>query len=359
MTNLPQLVSRFISRIKNGSLWKKALIALFSPFMPLLVKIVGQVVKTDHGSELFMPLLVKVFSQVAETGRGSDLCLDQGFLPMRVHYYSPVPDIADLRQRQVWYRKSDLPGVDFHPDQQVQFLHSLGEKYGHECGWPATPTDNEHDFFTENNSFSFGCAASLYSVLRHYKPRKVFEIGSGNSSLIFSEALKRNAFEGHPCDYIVVDPYPSPLLEHGLPCLTRVIPERVELVDASLFEELGANDVLFIDSGHTVRTGSDVNFLFLDVLPRLAPGVVVHVHDIGLPYEYPEVYFTNQNFRMLWTESYLLQAFLIYNSQFEVLLALNYLMSDKKEEFARAFPKYDPSKHKAISGSFWMQRKLN
>ena len=337
MTNLFTFISRVVFKIKNRLFGRKALFTLFSPFMPLLVK---------------------VFSYVAETGRGSDLCLEQGFLPVRVHFYSPVPDIADLRQRQIWQKKSDLPGVDFYPDQQVQFLHSLGKKYGDECNWSAVSNGKAEEFYTENNSFSFGCAASLHAILRYYKPRKAFEIGSGNSSLIFSEALARNASEGHPCDYVVVDPYPASLLQHPLPCLTQVISKRVELMDVSFFEDLRENDVLFIDSGHTVRTGGDVNFLFLDVLPRLAPGVIVHVHDIGLPYEYPEVYFTNPSFRMFWTEAYLLQAFLTFNSQFEVLLALKYLMSVKRQEFAQAFPHYDPSEHRATSGSFWMRRKL-
>ncbi len=338
MTKLLTFVFRLAYKIKSRLFGGKALFTLFSPIMPLLVR---------------------AFGYVAETGRGSDLCLKQGFLPVRVHYYSPIPDITDLRQRQVWQRKSELAGVDFHPDRQVQFLHSLGKKYGEECNWPAIPTANPQEFYTENNSFSFGCAASLHTILRHYKPRKAFEIGSGNSSLIFSGALARNASEGHSCEYVVIDPYPSPLLQNSLACLTKVVPERVELMGASFFEDLQENDVLFIDSGHTVRTGSDVNFLFLDVLPCLAPGVIVHVHDIGLPYEYPEVYFTNPSFRMFWTEAYLLQAFLTYNSQFEVLLALNYLMSEKKQEFAESFLHYDPSKHKAVSGSFWMRRKSN
>lgn len=305
-----------------------------------------------------MPLLVKAFRYVAETGRGTDRCLEQGYLPMPIHYYSPIPDIADLRKRQVWQKKSALPGVDFHPERQLQLLSELGAKYGKECDWPAASTGKPQEFYTENNSFSFGCAASLHTLLRAHKPRRAFEIGSGNSSLIFSGALARNAAEGHPCEYIVVDPYPAPLLQPALPCLSRVIPERVELLAPSFFEALEANDVLFIDSGHTVRTGSDVNFLFLEVLPRLAPGVIVHVHDISLPYEYSEVYFTNPSFRMFWTESYLLQAFLAFNSTFEVLLGLSYLMAEQQQEFAQAFPHYDPSKHRARSGSFWMRRKL-
>ena len=328
----PKFVRAFKRRISNGEFLYKFL----SPFLPVLVK---------------------MFGYMAETGYGTDRCLKQGFLPMRIHYYSPVPDLLDLRQRQIWQRKSGLSGLDFRAEQQVDFLRSLGAQYGGECNWPSTSTGNPQEFFTENNSFSFGCAASLHSILRYYKSRKVIEIGSGNSSLIFSAALRRNLVDGHPSEYMIIDPYPAPLVKNGLTALTKVIPERVELVDITLFSDLSAGDILFIDSGHTVRTGGDVNFLFLDVLPRLAPGVIVHIHDINLPYEYPEVYFTNPSFRMFWTEAYLLQAFLAFNSEFEVLLALNYLMNDKKDEFCKAFPYYDPALHKAISGSFWMRRK--
>jgi len=338
MTNLLEFVSRVKFKIKSRLFGKRAFFTLFSPFMPLLVK---------------------VFSHVAETGRGSDLCLKQGFLPMRVHYYSPIPDLADLEKRKVWDRESELAGLDFNPEKQVHFLRILGEKYGQECNWPDKPTGNPLEFYTENNSFSFGCAASLYSVLRYFKPKNVFEIGSGNSSLVFSSALTRNMAEGLSSNYSIIDPYPAFFANEELPGVTRVIKERVELLDSSLFEELGNNDVLFIDSGHTVRTGGDVNFLFLDVLPKLAPGVIVHVHDIGLPFEYPSVYFTNPSFRMFWTEAYLLQAFLCFNSEFEIMLAMNYLMTRGKDEFVDAFPYYDPERHLAVSGSFWFRRVPN
>lgn len=336
MSKLTDLFSKFIRAFRRRVADGEFLYKLLSPLMPVLVKALGY---------------------MAETGKSTDLCLKQGFLPMRVHYYSPIPNLSDLAQRQVWKRKSDLPGLNFHSEQQVEFLRILGVQFGDECNWPSTPTGNSQEFYTENNSFSFGCAASLYSILRYYKSRRVFEIGSGNSSLVFSMALKRNMTDGYPCEYTIIDPYPASVTKDGLPSLTKIIPERVELMDRSLFKSLRGGDILFIDSGHTVRTGGDVNFLFLDVLPELAPGVIVHVHDINLPYEYPEVYFTNPAFRMFWTEAYLLQAFLAFNSEFEVLLALNYLMNDKKAEFCRAFPHYDPSLHKAISGSFWMRRK--
>lgn len=116
------------------------------------------------------------------------------------------------------------------------------------------------------------------------------------------------------------------------------------------------NDILFVDSSHTVRIGGDVNFLILEVLPRIKPGVLVHFHDIPIPYEYAEVYYTNPRARMFWTESYLLQAFLALNSSYEVLLAMNYIMTDYPDDFRSAFPHYDPHRHIYVSHSFWVRR---
>ena len=156
-------------------------------------------------------------------------------------------------------------------------------------------------------------------------------------------------------EYTIIDPYPANMIKE-LSGVTQIVPERVELTDFRRFETLGQNDILFIDFGHTVRTGSDVNFLYLDVLPRLAPGVIVHIHDIGLPYEYPKVYFTNPSFRVFWTEAYLLQAFLSLNPHFEIMLAMNYLTVEHWDEFCKAFEHFNPSVHKTTSGSFWIRR---
>jgi hypothetical protein len=318
---------------------------------------VKSVVKSILRLVVSNPLQASLVTWMARSGAGTDACLKQGSLPLPVHYYSPVPDIEDLRQREVWSRRSDLPGIDFRPEAQVACLLELGEKYGRECDWPADSTGNPSDFFTENSSFSFGCAAAAHCIVRDRKPKRLIEIGSGKSSLVLSAALGLNDREGASAEYTVVDPYPSPFLDTLPGTVPTVLAERVELVNPSIFEELGAGDVLFIDSGHVVRIGGDVNFLLLDILPRLKPGVVVHFHDIDLPYEYPEVYATNPAFRMLWTESYLLQAFLACNSEFEVLLGMKYLMQDRPDVFRRAFPLFDPMRHKSMSGSFWIERR--
>jgi hypothetical protein len=302
--------------------------------------------------------LAPIVGYMARTGVGTEQCLRYGSLPMPVNFHSPVPDLDDLERRKIWDRQSDWVGIDLHPDAQKGLLLKLGQEFGHECNWPSGPTSNPYQFFTENGSFSYGCAAITHCILRHFNPRRVIEIGSGNSSRVIAEALSRNASDANKgAEYIIIDPYPSSMIKAGLPAVTKLIQERVELIDTDFFHLLSQNDVLFIDSGHVVRIGGDVNYLILDVLPRLAPGVIIHFHDIAFPYEYPRVYATNPQFRVFWTESYLLQAFLCFNNHFEILLAMNYLMSAHPEIFKTAFPSYDKNKHPAISGSFWIRRR--
>jgi len=292
--------------------------------------------------------------QIALTGRGSQACLDQGFLPVPVHFYSPLPDIKDLEQRQVWDQKSELPGIDFRPQSQLELLEGLG-KFGSECNWPLNPTMRPLDFFVNNQSFSFGCAGALYVMIRHFKPKRIIEVGSGNSSKVIYQAITKNQTETkQKTHYTIIDPYPSDYISQ-IPN-AELIAERVELVNPKIFEQLSENDLLFIDSSHSVKIGGDVTFLYLEVLPRLKPGVVIHTHDIDLPYEYPKAYATSETFRQFWTEQYLLQAFLIGNRDFEVLLGMHYIQTNQKDAFQKAFPHYDPAKHLFTSGSFWYRR---
>src|SRR5262249_44163017 len=127
--------------------------------------------------------------------------------------------------------------------------------------------------------------------------------------------------------------------------------KKIQEIDLEFFSQLGSGDVLFIDSSHTVKIGSDVNYLFLEVLPRLRPGVIVHVHDIFMPFEYRRDWVLDE-FRF-WTEQYILQAFLTFNSEFDVLLANSYLNHYHQQELKAAFP----SLSSWASGSFWMRRK--
>jgi hypothetical protein len=279
-------------------------------------------------------------SLMVQTGEGTDDCLKHGFLPMPVHFYSPIPDIQDLKERKIWDRVSELKGINFRVKEQLDYLKKLGESYGHECLWPQNKTPHPFEYYTHNGNFSYGCAAALHTIIRMNKPKHIVEVGSGHSSWVISAALQKNKLDdsAYECQYLVIDPYPS---IEGLPGLSQLIKSRVELVSESVFSILEENDILFIDSGHTVRIGGDVNFLYLDIIPSLKPGVYIHAHDINLPYEYPEVYYTNPVFRVFWTEAYLLQAFLAFNHDFEVVLAMNYIQTNYMDKFCEAFPHFD------------------
>lgn len=305
----------------------------------------------------YLEKLAPLVARMANSGIGTDHCLNHGCLPLPVHYFSPVPNIPDLQSRRIWSRRSALPGINWDDSGQLQFLATIGRRYGNECRWPAQSTGNPQQFYTENNSFIFGCAAAAHCLIRHFKPKRVIEIGSGFSSLVINEALAQNASESHHCEYTIIDPFPPTWINSGLSHLNCLMGQRVELLEPQFFLKLQSNDLLFIDSGHTVRIGGDVNFLILDVLPRLNPGAVIHFHDISLPYEYPECYLTNASFRMLWTEAYLLQAFLCHNSDFQILLALSWIMTEHPREFQQAFPHYNPAIHHNQSGSLWIRKK--
>ena len=313
----------------------------------------------DRGLHFLWKRMALLVKHMANTGQGTDECLALDCLPMNVHFYSPVPDINELENRRIWEKKSELAGIDFRPKEQLALLEQLGQEFGSECEWPLTPTAIPTQFYLKNSSFSYGCASALHTMIRHFKPQHFIEIGSGHSSKIISKAFEMNKDDdpAHTAEYIVVDPYPGEMVSTQLLSVSQLLKEKVECVDLKLFEILGENDILFVDSGHTVRTGSDVNFIILEVLPRLRPGVIIHFHDINLPYEYQKVYFTNPQFRMFWTEAYLLQAFLACNRDFEILLAMNYLQTDHMSDYCRAFPRFNLVDNWANSGSFWIRKK--
>jgi len=184
-------------------------------------------------------------------------------------------------------------------------------------------------------------------MVRHFEPESIVEVGSGWSSLVLGQAAAKNKNSALIC----IDPFPSNFVRKGIPALRSLIEKKVQDIDLEFFTQLDSGDILFIDSSHTVKIGGDVNYLFLEVLPRLKPGVIVHVHDIFLPFDYRRDWVVDE-FRF-WSEQYLLQAFLAFNSEFEVLLANSYLNHYHQQDLKAAFP--DLSSW--AGGSFWMRRK--
>jgi hypothetical protein len=260
-----------------------------------------------------------------------------------VSFYWPVPDTRQFPP-EVWSRlaESEMRGIDMNDAVQLRLLRQEFPRFRSEYDdFPRQPTANEQDFYFENGMFGGADALTLYCMIRHFRPQLILEVGSGFSTLIASRAARMN---GHT-RLLAIDPYPRPFLA-GLPQLEKVIPSQVQKVGLDVFQQLTENDILFIDSSHIVQLGGDVNYLFLEVLPRLQPGVLVHVHDIFLPGEYqPEMFMA--------TEQYLLQAFLAFNTEFEVLFGGAYMERRHLAEVKAAFPN-SPS---WAGGSFWMRRK--
>ena len=157
------------------------------------------------------------------------------------------------------------------------------------------------------------------------KPRQVVEVGGGYSTRIAARALTRNQQEGRDGGLKCIEPYPESRLTDEI-AQNNLIAKPVQDVDVEFFAELEANDILFIDSSHTVKFGSDVNYLFLEILPTLKPGVWIHVHDIFFPKDYPEEWLLEK--RLALNEQYLLEAFLAFNTSFSIRLSNHWLCLD-------------------------------
>jgi hypothetical protein len=279
-----------------------------------------------------------------------------GFHVTPVHFYEPIPEIQALPET-IWNEPSKLTGINMNDAGQLQLLREQFPKYRNEYEqFPIDPTGEVGRFYLNNGLFDGVDALTAYCIIRHFQPRLIIEVGSGFSSLITAEAVRR----GNHTKLICIEPFPREFLRRGFPGLDSLIEKKVQDVDLEFFSQLEDGDVLFIDSSHTVKIGGDVNYLFLEVLPRLKPGVIVHVHDIFFPFEYRRDW-VMQQFRF-WTEQYLLQAFLSFNSEFEVLLANSYLGLYHAEELRATFPTspwWQDSRTDTPDGgtSFWMRRR--
>lgn len=265
-----------------------------------------------------------------------------GFHVTPVHFYEPIPDTQSLPET-LWTQPSELVGIDMNDSMQLDLLRNHFPKFRDEYkNFPAEPPPRQRRPFRGTD------ALVAYCMVRHFQPRRIIEVGSGFSSLVLAEAAAKNKSSALIC----IDPFPPELLrKSSIPALRSLIETKVEDVDVEFFSQLESGDILFIDSSHTVKIGGDVNYLFLEVLPRLNPGVIVHVHDVFFPFEYGRHWVLDE-FRF-WTEQYLLQAFLTFNSEFEVLLANYYLSYYHKEHLRAVFPDL----RGWIGGSFWMRRK--
>lgn len=272
---------------------------------------------------------------------------DAGVHIMPVHFYSPVPDTRAIGA-EVWAARYDhLPGLEIETPAIVTLLRDLGQ-FGHELA-EVVSEPQAGQYYWGNPAFNGGDASLLYAMIRKLRPENIVEIGSGYSTLMGLKALKQNEHGRYLC----IEPFPSQqvrdLAEAGQ---IDLIAEGVQAVPLSTFDRLGSGDILFIDSTHVAKTGSDVVHEVLRILPRLNPGVVVHVHDIFHPYEYSQDWVEQRG--IFWNEQYLLLALLCENPRFEVLIPNYACVGDPtlKAAHAEAFP-FSPVQG---GGSFWFRR---
>ena len=244
-----------------------------------------------------------------------------GFDVIERDYYSPVPRVEELSPA-IWEEPNALRGIHFDLDAQMEFLERDLGPYLAEFRPPLTPSGRPEDFHLENNFYGPLDAEVLYAMVRHFRPRRIVELGSGDSTLVIRDADRRNVEDGaDPAEHRVYDPYPRPELKTIIGGFATLEPTSATEVPLEVFESLQANDILFVDTTHTVKVGGEVNYLVLDALPVIGPGVIVHFHDIFLPWEYPREWITLERLERYWAEQYLLQAFLAFNPLYEVLFA--------------------------------------
>lgn len=271
------------------------------------------------------------------------------------HFYSPVIDPREISEREARLWPATPPevlGIDFNEANHRTVLESGFPRFIGDYDYAEFEGETRHpyDFYTRNSQFSWLDPRTAFVLLRLWNPARIIEVGSGFSSLLMADINRR--FLGGRCRLTCVEPFPRPFLTSGVPGVAELIERKVQDVPLALFETLQEDDVLFIDSSHVSKTGSDVNYLYFEVLPRLVPGVKVHIHDIFLPNEYLKDWVLTAH--RSWNEQYVLRALLMYSSAFRVLFGNSYAFTKMPELVKSALA--HPKGHAFAGGSFWIER---
>lgn len=268
------------------------------------------------------------------------------------HFYSPVFSIEDIKKRefQIWKNidKEGIAGIELRTEEQRKLILQFYNFYK-DLPFKSEKQDNVR-FQFNNGYYSYTDGIILYSMLRHFEPKKIIEIGSGHSSAAMLDI--NELFYNNQIDLTFIDPYPErlfSLMKESDKKQGTIIEKDVQLVALDVFEKLQAGDILFIDSTHVSKTGSDVNYILFEILPVLKSGVLIHFHDVFYPFEYPKEWvFKGYN----WNEDYILKAFLMYNDKFEIKLFSEYLHRQHKDIFEGM-----PLCYNDIGSNLWIEKK--
>lgn len=268
------------------------------------------------------------------------------------HFYSPIVSIDSIRKREVdiWSKANieGLPGIDLQTDEQLKLIDCFSDFYKEMPFKPTKQADTRYYF--ENEYYSYSDGIILYSMIRYFQPKKIIEIGSGFSSALMLDT--NELFFDNQINLTFIEPNPGRLLSvmrHNDKSSSRIIQSDVQQVELENFKQLGPGDILFVDSTHVVKTGSDVNCIIFDILPLLKSGVLIHFHDVFYPFEYPKRWvFQGRS----WNENYFLRAFLMDNDKYEIKLFVDYLHLHYKKAFENL-----PLAYNNTGGNLWLLKK--
>lgn len=239
------------------------------------------------------------------------------------HFYSPIVNIKEIKadESRIWPERPTIHGIDFNDKGHLDFIdfcHTIMPEFDYP--YEPNPELKGWEFYFNNSQFSYLDPHVLFAMLRRRKPKRMIEIGSGFSSLLTAD-VNRN-FLNNSLNFSCIEPYPREFLTKRIEGISEVIVDKVMNVPIDYFQELDKGDILFIDSSHVCKTGSDVNHIYFNIIPTLKKGVHIHIHDIFFPFDYKKEWVIDE--RRSWSEQYLLQAMLMYSNRFEVTFGCNY-----------------------------------
>ncbi|MFN4145963.1 MAG: class I SAM-dependent methyltransferase [Runella sp.] len=272
------------------------------------------------------------------------------------HFYSPIVSVSEVRKREAQIYgipPRELPGINLQEEAQIALMKTFAEAYFATVPFTDEPREGLRYYFV-NKYFIHADATTLHCMMRHFRPKQIIEAGSGFSSAVMLDTNER--FLDQSVKFTFIEPYPERLYSLLKPAdkqNTTIFEKTLQDIPVSYFETLGENDFLFIDSTHVSKTGSDVNYFLFEIFPRLKPGVIIHVHDVFYPFEYPKAWVIDGNGRFGWNEAYILRAFLMYQDWFEILFFNDFLQTFHADWFAHNMPTYAT---RGRGSSIWLRK---
>lgn len=311
---------------------KKYLIKIYDIFLTLTIFLVRWIFAKyrKRGAEN-LPITSKFLKKI-------------GLYPITNHYYEPKFEYSDDEKER--YLKRNLRTIKLNDQNQIKLLKNFNFKK-ELLDLNLDQKSKNFNFYLENGSFEKGDAEIYYQMIRYFKPQKIVEVGCGHSTLIAMEAIKKNKSENIQTIMKCIEPYENQWLEK---LDLEIIREPLEKNKLNWSEELNANDIFFLDSSHIIRPDGDVLKFYLEILPKLKSGVIIHIHDIFTP----QNYLSNWTFDKvrLWNEQYLLEGILVNSNRYKILLSLSHLKNKHFQILKKNCPYLE---RKTEPGSFYLK----